>query len=203
MNDEELRRLWRLGSEEDRATRERIAGVAGRAAKLDRVLLRRDRVEVLAGVLVIVVALGVSLAAPGWTPKLGAAVLAAGVTYTLRRLVAASQRHRHMPDDLPVAARVRRELDRVQEQIELLRSVRSWYLVPISVGGMAWMLAIVSAAPLRPGLLPALLAVSGVAGLSLFGVVGWAIERLNRKAARNLEPYRADLEALLDDLEGA
>jgi len=179
MDRDELVKLWRDMPGKP-VGEENLMRIAKRARELDRALIRRDATEVVAGVLVLAVTWSLSLTAPGWAPKLGAVAMAAGVVYPLARLIGARRRRRGDAADRPVVEQLRRELVSVETQIDLLRSVRYWYLAPLSAGGLLWAISIVSAAPVEPRLLWVMLAVTAAVGCGVFLAVGWAVERMNR-----------------------
>jgi len=113
---------------------------------------------------------------------------------------AARRRDRRPVEPLPVVERVRFEVARLQTQIGLLQSVRSWYLAPLALGGLAWVLSLAWAAPVEAALRWGILGVAAVGGASVFLAVGWVVERLNRRAADQLQLERDELQALLDEL---
>jgi len=127
----------------------------------------------------------------------------AAVAYVVVRLLAARRGHGGAAAAAqPLVDRLRREIAKLEAQIDLLRTVRSWYVLPLAAGATVWLATLVPAIGLPPGATPAaLLAAVAVSGL-VFGFVGWVVVRLNRRAVEaDLLPYRRELEALLAEAE--
>jgi len=125
----------------------------------------------------------------------------AAVAFVTWRLLGARRRERAEGPVPAVIERMRSELQRVDAQIALLRSVRSWYLWPLSAAGVLWTATLVAAAPAPPALRWGLVGAAVVVGAVVFLLVGWVVEGLNRRAADSLAPYRAELAELVADLE--
>lgn len=213
MDEREMFRLWRArsaaagGSERDDEEEEKevLMQVQKESAKLRRALLWRDAREVAAGLLVVVATGYASWQAPGRLPKLGAAAVLIAVVYTCFRLLATRRTGAAAARSaaaFPLAERLRREIAAVEGQIDLLRSVASWYVLPLAAGGAAWLVTLVPAMPLpawaRAVAVAAVLAFCAL----LFWGVGKAVVALNRRAAEDdLVPYRDELVSLLREVE--
>lgn len=204
MDRDEMLRLWRGQSEPGGPSPEEIVmEVRERARRFDRKLFWRDAAEVAAGLLFAALALGVAVQAPGWWPKLGAFAAVAIIAWVLSRLLGARRKgYQGVSESMALAERLAAEVDKVEAQIELLSSVRSWYLWPLAWAGTLWALSMVPALdlPLGPsvGALTFLLASCAV----IFTAVGYVVEKANHRAvAEHLEPYRQDLRDLLGQLE--
>jgi hypothetical protein len=203
--DRELARLWSSATEpaEPPDDKEVLMQVIRRSRRFDRRLMVRDALETAAG-LVVAAAMGrTSWLAPGWLPKVGAAAAVAAVAYVVYRLLAARRGNGGAAAAAqPLVDRVRREIAKVQAQIDLLRTVRTWYVLPLAAGATVWLATLVPAVGLPPAATAAaLLAAVAVSGL-VFAFVGWLVVRLNRRAVEaDLVPYRRELEALLAETE--
>lgn len=155
----------------------------------DQKIRRRDRREGIAAALVALL-FSTMLLDPSWLVRIGALIVigsSAFVYWTLRRA-----RTGYAPPSLdqPVAAAIRTEREKVDEQIRLLKTVLWWYLLPPGVG--------------------LLLVVVGDAGLSWFtlgygvgvALLGGGIYYFNqRKVRAHLRPRRKELTRLLRQVE--
>jgi hypothetical protein len=203
--DRELARLWGSAAEPadppDEA--EILVQVSRRARRLDRRLLVRDAVETAAGLLVAVAMGRASWLAPGWLPKVGAAAVVAAVVYVVYRLLAARRRGAGAAAaGRPLTDHLRREIAKVQAQIDLLRTVRTWYVLPLAAGATLWLATLVPAVGLPPGATAVALLLAVAVSAVVFGIVGWVVVRLNRRAVEaDLLPYRRELEVLLAEAE--
>lgn len=208
MSTDDLARLWRSGDEEAAAPRtipnpeEVLMRVKERSRAFDRTILRRDLTEGLAVLVLAFTGVYVALHAPGVWPWLGAALLTASGLWVYRRLHAVRRAHPSAPADRPVAEQLRAEIEKVDAQASLLRTVVRWYVLPLALGGTAWAVTMVLAVGLD---LPrTLLAAAGVAlaCAALFALIGWGVRALNRAALeRHLLPYRRELAEMLEGLE--
>lgn len=193
MTFDEARTLWQAHEAPAGALPERriLQTVQARADAFDRLVRRRDRRESLAAGFVatafgltsiLLLIAGLHLASAGAT----VVVLASAWIYW--KLNSTRVRHTYDEAGLPVAHTLLRELEKVDAQIDLLRSVFWWYLLPL-LGGM----------------LLFLIGLDGTASLGrwalLIGALGGAVYGLNRYAIHaELKPRRAELHALLREL---
>lgn len=192
---DELARLWKARPEPSTWSAEQaLMEIKKKARKFDRSILWRDVREAAAGLLALGAMGTASVLAPGWLPKLGLAVLAVCIGAVLTRLWRTRRAHGPLADDLPTVERLRGEIRKVEAQARLLRTVRSWYVMPIAVGGTAWMATLTPAIGLQGGALLAGMLFAVAASAAIFGAVGWFVVWLNRRAVRlELEPYRTEL----------
>lgn len=193
MNLDDARRAWQSQTmpEESRMSEDEILQLVKReSSALDRTIARRDRREVIAGIIVAVVFLPLLLTGP-WLSRVGVLVVLAAFALIYRRLGAARRVEASERVDLSLATLLETERAKVEGQIRLLESVVSWYIIPPAVGAM--------------------LIVVGLDGLSWF-TAGYALFTLaiavlvywlNRLAVRDdLRPRRAQLDRLIRELEG-
>ena len=187
-------------------TREEIVGrVRARARRHDRAIFWRNAREIAAGALLAGVMGWSSWQAPGWLPKAAAVIGATSVVFVLAKLVRSRRANPPVREDLALMDRLAAEVRKVEAEIRLLDSVRSWYLAPLFAGTAVWSGALVyvglASAPIpQPRLVLALVACAAVLAL-VFWLAGWVVWKLNQTAVEtHLEPYAAELRALLDEI---
>lgn len=188
----ETRALWAGaetdGKEASMSDAQLMELVLNRSARLERTLRRRDRRELVAAAVVLVL-LAPALVVGPWITRAGVLLIAAGSGLIFMRL----RRARALPaprPDRPLAEALRAEHARVNAQVRLLETVAWWYLAPLAAG--------------------CVLVVGGVAGATLYTaayaaavlVVCAAVYWLNREALRrDLRPRRTELERQIEQLE--
>jgi hypothetical protein len=168
------------------------ASLATRLDALDRAVRRRDVREYIAACFV--------MAFFGWRAavvaeplaRVGYLLVVFGAMFIIvwSRRASSSASSRAFTSDLPVAHFLRKEIEKVDAQIRLLRSVWWWYVSPTIVGLLLTLIPGSRALAIRLAL------------AALFLGVGVAIHWLNvTTAKRELEPLRAELSARLKELE--
>jgi hypothetical protein len=171
------------------AESEMLRFVKRESSAFDRTIARRDRREVIAGIVVAVLFFPLLVDGP-WLSRVGVLVVLAAVLLIHRRLAAARRVEASERVDLSLAELLETERTKVNGQIRLLESVVSWYIIPPAVGAM--------------------LVVIGLDGLSWFTAgytvftlaVSVIVYRMNRLAVRHdLRPRRAELERLIHELK--
>ena len=193
MNLDDARRAWQSQtmSEESKMSEDEMLQLVKRESSVfERTIARRDRREVVAGIIVAMVFLPLLLTGP-WLSRVGVLVVFAAFALIYRRLGAARRVEASERVDLSLATLLETERSKVEGQIRLLESVVSWYIIPPAVGAM--------------------LIVIGLDGLSWF-TAGYALFTLaiavlvywlNRLAVRHdLRPRRAQLDRLIQELQG-
>ncbi|HEU4586415.1 MAG TPA: hypothetical protein VFR95_11740 [Gemmatimonadaceae bacterium] len=193
MNLDDARRAWQsqtMSEESKMSEDEMLQFVKRESSAFDRTIARRDRREVIAGIIVAMVFLPLLLTGP-WLSRVGVLVVLAAIALIYRRLGAARRVEAGERVDLSLATLLETERSKVEGQIRLLESVVSWYIIPPAVGAM--------------------LIVIGLDGLSWF-TAGYALFTLaiavlvywlNRLAVRHdLRPRRAQLDRLIQELQG-
>jgi Ca2+/Na+ antiporter len=192
MNLDEARRVWRSQTMPEgpkMSESEMLQFVKRESSAFDRTIARRDRREVIAGIVVAVLFFPLLVDGP-WLSRVGVLVVLAAVLLIHRRLAAARRVEASERVDLSLAELLETERTKVNGQIRLLESVVSWYIIPPAVGAM--------------------LVVIGLDGLSWFTAgytvftlaVSVIVYRMNRLAVRHdLRPRRAELERLIHELK--
>lgn len=169
---------------------ELIATTCRRVERLWATVLRRDLVETAAALLGLYVFTGMLWGFEGIVPRLGAAIVIVSLIFVMFSL--------HRPRLLRPASKIdasvsdfcQVELDRVNDQIALLKSVAWWYVSPILLG-----VNLVFAGKVGLGL-------SSLLYLLATLLLGWGIHVLNQRAVRKgLIPIRDQIESLRRELE--
>ncbi len=193
MKLDEARRVWQSQTETEESKMsedEMLQFVKRESSAFDRAIARRDRREVISGIVVTAVFLPLLFGGP-WLSRIGVLVILVALALIYRRLAAARRVEASERVDLSLAELLETERTKVNGQIRLLESVVSWYIIPPAVGAM--------------------LIVIGLDGLSWF-TVGYTIFALaisvlvylmNSSAVRHdLRPRRAQLDRLIQELKG-
>ncbi len=203
----ELGAIWRSQPPAPEAwTRDEIvARVKAGARRHDRAIFWRNAREIAAGALLAGVMGWSSWLAPGRLPKAAAAAGAASVVFVLAKLVRSRRANPPVREDLAIVDRLQAEVRKVEAEIRLLGSVRSWYLAPLFAGTAVWSGTLISvglaSAPISRARLAAALAACAAITALVFWLAGWVVWKLNRTAVRtHLEPYAAELRALLNEI---
>ncbi len=204
MTLDELDREWRA-TNEAAATKEQreqlIAATSRRVERLWGCIFGRDVRETIAAVFVIIFfGLYCYLAPTDYVvPKIGAGFLVCWALFIIYKLHRTRTIQQPASLDAPVCEFCRIELDRLDRQIQLLRSVLWWYIAPCMVG-----VNIVFTGSLLPSGVGTI--ALGIASLcyGLFTLLlAWWLYALNRRAvAKELLPARNELANLLSQLEG-
>ena len=205
MNDADLRAAWQSGSMESPSGEEVLMDVKQRAQKLNRGIFRRDLIETVATLFAWSVFALMALVAPGVVPKVALLLGTAFLVSPVLRLHRERRRHRDVDASAPMKAHLEREIERVDGQIDLLRRVKSWYVLPLAIGATLFMAGLGFAVPSGGTLLRMLVAAGTVLfSAALFAGVGIAIGHANRRAVEtDLVPLRRDLEQALRGLEAS
>lgn len=200
MNPDDLKQAWREQTSKTRLTIDPdvlVNEVRRNGQYFDAMIFWRDVREV--GVALILIPLwayrGFKAALPwSWYLMIPAFAWVAGYMLVDR---VRQDRRRSSPDE-PLRPFVADLLARVDHQIQLLRSVHLWYMLPIAVAGIAFMVH-TTWRERTGGLFMVLAAFLAAVILAVvFGFVYW----LNLQAIRaELEPRRQELAALLKSLD--
>ena len=190
MNASELEHIWQR-QERTAPSPENLARITGRVREVDRKFRRtiwwRDLREIGAA---LVVAAFFAVAGQTWLCwiSVGSALFIAAVLIWSRLVL------KRAPEDSDVIGRLRQMLRETEMQINLLRSVLWWYLLPCGVGMIAFVL------DHSRGQFD--FSKISTSYLLIFGTTMAAVYWLNQRAVRKvLEPRRANLERVLAEFE--
>jgi hypothetical protein len=159
---------------------------------LERDVRRRDLSETIVALGVMALFGWYAMTYEGTLSRVGALLVVAGSAFIIvwSRRAATPARQSGFESDLPLVQFCRRELERVNAQIRLLRGVWWWYVAPITIGVELMVLGSDARGPL------AKILISGVVV-----AVGVGIHLTNVYTARHaLEPLRTELEARMKEL---
>ncbi|MEM9352936.1 MAG: hypothetical protein AAGA92_07980 [Planctomycetota bacterium] len=202
MKLEDLKELWRYRCREDDAERFRrlAAEVVARTDRFESAILRRDRIEWAAGVLVLALFGGALLGAPGNAAvRLGHVIIMLGTVLILAVMEWGRRVDLKPEPGAPLAEFAAAELRRIDRQIALLRNAIWWYAAPILSGAMVFLYGILSLVPELPRATFYTFLAGFFACILLAGLI---IVRGNSRAAdRDLVPLREELTALIAALE--
>ena len=195
MKFDDLAIAWKEQNDQPLSPEDRealIVRVCRRVERLGGVVIRRDVIEAIAALFVIIFFGRNFYVAPAdyVVSKIGSAFLVCWAVFVIYKMYRARTIQRPASLDAPVREFCRIEVGRLDRQIQLLRSILWWYIAPCIIG-----VNIVSVGTAGLG------AASLVYGISTL-LLAWGIYALNMMAiAKNLAPARDELAGLLNQLE--
>jgi hypothetical protein len=202
MNPEDLKNIWAKQPASSggvvRLTSESIWRLANESARFKRTIFWRDLREWLATILLAGGFLYIAFIPERihWPMVVAAIIACIPMTY-----VASRRKKRPTRPAASLADHLRDSIARVQEQIELLRSVAAWYLAPLAVSGLIFLLDSLLTAPIPPTERKLML-FPFVLGVIVTAVVFYLVWKLNQHAARkHLEPRLRELGQTLAEVE--
>src|SRR5437899_109439 len=136
MNLDELGQEWRVTNEHAATKEQRDQLIAATCRRVERFwgrILRRDMIETVAAVFVIIF-FGLFITRSDVIASIGAGILVFWGLFIIWKLHRARTVQQPAPLDAPVHEFCRIELDRLDRQIQLQRSVLWWYIAPSTVG---------------------------------------------------------------------
>ena len=192
MTFDELRTPWQetnCGSTSLEKREELVVRVCRRVERTGASIVRRDVIETLAAVFVILCFGRMFLTSDGVVAKIGAATVVLGAFYIVYRLYQARMDRKLSRLDDSVRDFYKTEIERLNRQIDLLRSVLWWYISPIMVGVNLMYFGVNG------------IGIGSIGYLIFTLFFGWGIYWLNQNAAvKTLVPLRNELEGLLKEL---
>lgn len=169
---------------------ERIAAVRARASALERLVRLRDRTETVVALLMLPLFGWLAFRVPSPVSKVGAMLVAASCVVIPLRLRGARQATRDA--GAPVLTALRAERQRLQAQLQLMRSAGWWYVAPLVVGVTCFLAGARTSLAAR------------LAMIAVGFLVGLVLLIANRRAAeRELAPVVARLDEALYELQHA
>ena len=192
MTFDDLREQWQESNARIASQRKRelaLVSVCRTVEKTNLAILRRDIIETIASVVVIIF-FGIAMfSLPSWTAVAGAALIVVWAVFIIYKMNRTRMKNRTRDIDLSVREYYEGEAESIDQQIEMLRSVLWWYLLPAFVGVNLVFIGL-SSSLLAP-------AMYFVAVLVLYTGIWW----LNQRAVINdLLPVREKIGALLHEL---
>ncbi len=200
MNLDDCKLAWKQRHEElAQESLDRIrSDVVGRAARLEAAIKRRDLIEVVAAVLVLLALglfLGQSRVPMPTLLTVGAVIIMLAAIEVVAVMHWTRRREPRLNFDLPLLDFYAAEVRRLDRQIQLSKNVTWWYSGPILVGACVLIFGVLSAVPELPvavffGFLAAFYA--------CFVAIAIIISRGSRRAAaKDLVPLRDELLELM------
>ncbi|MCA9030935.1 MAG: hypothetical protein KDA66_09015 [Planctomycetaceae bacterium] len=195
MTFDDLPQEWQNRKESDvpsdfTSREDTISQICRKVERLNGVLDRRDLLEIGAAVFVIIAFSGMTLTMKEIVSRIGAGLVVISAIYIIFTLLRARAVAPRAAVDAPLIDFCRREVDRIQQQIALLKSVLWWYIGPIILG--------------------ANLVFTGATGVGWFSAVyllitilfgAWVYWLNERAVVKSLVPPRDELLGLLTELE--
>ena len=105
-----------------------------RTEKFKSKIFRRDLLEIVAGIFVIVWFGGMTIRLASWVSKMGSLICVCGAIFIIYKLQRGRKVQGESRFDVSVREYCRMEIERIENQIELLRTIASWYIAPCIIG---------------------------------------------------------------------
>jgi hypothetical protein len=192
MNDDELKKIWRereFTPPLNIPDTELVARMKQKMRKFDQTILWRDVRELIACAVAFVAFVPLLLISPSSLAGAGCIVVLLSCVWIAAKLFISRRKHASPAETVPMGDYLNAHIAKVKYQAQLLRSVWSWYLLPLFIGIELFQLGL----PL--GLDRQLISLA--VNLAVFGFVYW----LNLYAARKtLLPLQQELEHALDPI---
>ena len=168
-----------------------VAHVCRQADRLGATIIRRDAIETIASIAAILFFSLAFFRFDALAAKTGSAIVVFGACFIIYQLHRTRTLRTPSRLDLSVHRFCETEIERLDRQIHLLRSVLWWYITPIIVGVNLVYFGING------------FGFSAMAYCVLTLFFAWWVHSLNQKAvARSLVPLRDNLLDLLRDMDG-
>ena len=197
MTFDDLATAWKEQNDQPLSPEDReamIIRVCRRVERLGGVVIRRDIIETIAAVFVIIFFARNFYVAPAdyVVSKIGSGFLVCWAVFVIYKMHRTRTLQKPASLDAPVREFCRIELGRLDRQIQLLRSVLWWYIAPCIIG-----VNIVFVATAGFGIASLVYCIATL-------LLAWGIYALNMRAvAKGLAPPRNELARLLNQLEDA
>jgi CubicO group peptidase (beta-lactamase class C family) len=145
MHDDALKQLWqeqRFDASPAFPDEKQIAAMKRKTKKLDRTIFWRDCRESLAAIFVAIFFGSVFFTVSALMPRIGCVILVLASVFICWYPIHKKRRVAKAMPDAPVTEALQCELQKVEVQIRLLRSVLWWYLLPLGVGVLVFYVGI-------------------------------------------------------------
>jgi len=195
MELDELKKVWKAEEPREKfdyGPSELIAMINNRMIALESRIRSRDRLEIIACIIIIAVFFVLLVTAESTWKRVGSAILVtAGILIWIRlkKTQKASFAEQPSPDQ-PISEFLKKERKAIRKQKSLLKNIGWWYILPIAVGLLTF----------TAGFDASIWFKAGYAGvIILVAAVVWI---LNQRAAREkFDPLLEDIEQALTSLE--
>lgn len=163
--------------------------VQEKSQEFEETIRERDLIESVVA-LVLVAFFGWIAWTSSGLAQIGALVVVAGCIFIPWRMYRSRAQHADLPADCSLADRLHAEREKIETQIDLLRSIAVWYIAPITTGlvihfigreGWSW--------------------VSLVLILFLFGGSCWIYIINHRAVRRDLRPRHDEITDMIEQIE--
>ena len=193
MTFDDMPSAWQGNNDNSLSAEDREATIVHLCRRVERVggsVIRRDLIETIAAVGVILLFGGAVVSVDSFVSKIGAGFLVLYALFVIYKLHRTRTIQQPAPLDAPVREFCRIELARLDRQIQLLRGVLWWYIAPAIIGANAVFAGAVG------------LGIASLAYCIVTFLFAWGVYALNMRAvARHLVPPRDELANLLSQLE--
>lgn len=197
MRLEQLQHVWQTHHQREATSQPSNFGTEtiAKSVKFEATLWRRDWIETCAAIFVIVTFGSMSFTHDlRLFSVLGLLIIIASTLCVIWVLHSTRKRRSAIPPDHSILACARIELQRVEVQIKLLRSITCWYTTPLTIGAIVFVFGL-----FEPWWV-SLIAASGF--LVIFVLVGLLIHRMNQHCVKeSLVPLQQQLLDLIQSLE--
>ena len=190
--ERELKDIWKKAGNTgiEISAGKMIDAMKERMRKFDRIIRRRNRREVAAGVVVIA---AFSVMAFVFSPvlvKIGAVIVVLSSLYIIYKILKHHPRKDEASINIPVRAFLQNEIIKIDREISLLKNVLWWYILP-PLTGMLLMIAGEEKSMTQK-----------IIRIAITVLIGAIVYFLNQHAVKkDLEPMKKDLEENLKQLE--
>ena len=194
MTFDDLRSSWQENNEESMSAEQReeiVARVCRRVERLGSSICRRDVIETIASVAAVFFFTRFFLRSDVPVAKIGAAIVVAWAVFIIYKLHRTRLVQKRTCLDASVREFCKTEMERLDRQIRLVRSVLWWYIIPPVIGVNLLFFGVTG------------FGTAAVAYCIVTVLLGWGIYLLNQRAvSKSLVPARDELSDLLHEMNG-
>jgi CubicO group peptidase (beta-lactamase class C family) len=189
MHDEALKKLWqeqRFDAPPPVLDEKQIAAMQRKMKKFDRTILWRDWRENIAAIFIALFFGVMFFTGPALMPRIGCVILVLASAFICWYPMHKKRGVAKTAPDAPVTEALECELEKVEVQIRLLRSILWWYLLPLGVGVLVFYFGMQPQVSSKIGFFICVTAV--------YAFIYW----LNQRAVeKQLVPLKREIEGLL------
>lgn len=192
MTDEEMKKLWQQVSQKESIQLNQtqlLMNLQNKLSGIDKAVKHRDRLEILAAIIVILFFGSVLYFSSSLQARIGCGIIIASSIFIIYKLVAARQVDPVINVNESVKEHLLASRLKINTQARLLGSVLYWYIFPPYIGLV--LLTTSSAGSLW-------FSIFYIPAVSIFF---YFIYRLNKKAAHKLNPIIEQIDQAIEELE--